>query len=248
MTHRLELGFARRFRDLLALVRPRRLEFGVELLMGRARERSARDGVPLAKALFDLYLFTRRRVARRLEVTGACTLAEAPWSRFREEPPLFLCDHSLGALARWLRAAGYEARDAEAPDTRRSLIPSPTGDRLLGEAAAQGRVLLTSVSDLLDRRLVREGTVIALWVPTGLHPPDQLALVRADLGLSLRPPRCMACGGALRASPKAEVAARIPPRTARWKDDYWVCETCGRLFWQGTHWERIARALGQAAA
>jgi len=238
MTRRLEMGFRRRFRDLLALVRPRRLEFGVELLMRRAAERSAREGVPLAKSLLDLHLFTQKRVARRLEVTGACTLPEAPWARFKERAPRFLCDHSLGGLARWLRAAGYEATD---PGMR-------AGDPLVVEAAAKGLVLLTSVVDLLDLRLVRDGRVTALWVPTGLPPTDQLALVRADLGLSLRTPRCMACGGALLSTAKHEVKERIPPRTARWKDEYWVCGTCARLFWQGTHWERIARVLGQAAA
>ena len=69
---RLELGYRYRFRSLLALVRPRRLEFGVELLLGRARARSERDGVALPRAMAELYDFTRQRVARRLEVTGAC--------------------------------------------------------------------------------------------------------------------------------------------------------------------------------
>lgn len=248
MTQRLELGFRRRFRDLLALVRPRRLEFGVDLLLGRARERSARDGVPLAKSLLDLYLFTQRRVARRLVVTGACTLAEAPWARFKEGPPSFLCDGSLGGLARWLRAAGYDAKDADAFPSALGGGRGGSGDALLAQAMEEGRVLFASVFDLLDRKLVREGPAMALWIPTGLPPTDQLALVRADLGLPLRTPRCMACGGALRAAAKDEVRERIPPRTARWRDEYWVCATCARLFWQGTHWERIARALGPAAA
>ena len=238
MTRRLELGFRRRFRDLLALVRPRRLDFGVDLLVGRAQERSARDGVPSARSFLDLYLFTRRRVARRLVVTGACTLAEAPWERFQSDPPAFLCDGSLVGLGRWLRAAGYDARDASASK----------GDSLLREAGEHGLVLATSDADLVERRLVRDGSVVAQWVPTGLTPTEQLALVLADLGLRLREPRCMACGGKLEAVAKDTLRERIPPRTARWKDDYWVCGACARLFWQGTHWERIARALVQAAA
>jgi uncharacterized protein with PIN domain len=58
----------------------------------------------------------------------------------------------------------------------------------------------------------------------------------------------MACGGVLESAAKEAVFERIPPRTARWKDEYWVCRACARLFWQGSHWERIARALGSAAA
>jgi uncharacterized protein with PIN domain len=163
---------------------------------------------------------------------------------------VFLCDESLGGLARWLRAAGYEARArrirfvVEPPP--RSLA-RPGSDVLLADAAAGGLVLLTSVDDLLDRRRVRDGSVLALWVPTGLEPTIQLRLVLADLGLGLREPRCMSCGGALEARPKAAVAERIPPRTARWKDDYWTCRACGHLFWKGTHWERIARVLEDVA-
>jgi uncharacterized protein len=219
-------------------VRPRRLAFGVDLLVARAQERSTREGVPLARAFVDLYLFTRVRVARRLVVTGACTLAEAPWERFKTDAPGFFCDESLVGFGRWLRAAGYEARDA-----------SPRkGGSLLGAAASGGLVLATSDAELVERRAVRDGSVVAQWVPTGVTPTEQLALVLADLGLRLREPRCMACGGKLEAVAKDTLGERIPPRTARWKDDYWVCGSCARLFWQGTHWERIARALAQAAA
>jgi hypothetical protein len=83
-----------------------------------------------------------------------------------------------------------------------------------------------------------------------MEPADQLAMVLRDLALPLRDPRCMACGGTLAAVTKDSVRERIPPRTARWKDDYFVCDGCGQLFWQGTHWERIAarlRALGSGA-
>ncbi len=57
----------------------------------------------------------------------------------------------------------------------------------------------------------------------------------------------MACGGALVQARKEDVHPRIPPRTALWKDEYFVCAGCDRLFWQGTHWERIAHALAAAA-
>jgi uncharacterized protein with PIN domain len=46
---------------------------------------------------------------------------------------------------------------------------------------------------------------------------------------------------------KERVRDRIPPRTARWKDEYFLCAGCGRLFWHGTHWERISRVLAALA-
>jgi hypothetical protein len=227
---RIEEGFRRRFRDLLARVRPRRLDFGVELLMGRARERAQRDGLREVDAYTDMYEETRRRVDRRVDLMAAC--AVIPPEPPRASDPVFLCDASLGGLARWLRAAGYEAE-----------VSALAADALVRAAQAGGRVLLTTDARLWDRRLIRDGVVEALWLPSGLEVVRQLGMVRRDLKLALRDPLCMACGGRLDAVAKADVAGRIPPRTARWKDDYFVCGTCGRLLWQGTHWQRIESRL-----
>jgi uncharacterized protein with PIN domain len=46
---------------------------------------------------------------------------------------------------------------------------------------------------------------------------------------------------------KADVAGRIPPRTALWLDEYTVCRSCQRLYWRGTHWSRIAKTLAASA-
>jgi hypothetical protein len=227
---RIEDGFRRRFRELLARVQPRRLEFGVELLMGRARERAQRDGLSGVDAFTRLYEETRTRVVKRVKLMAACQLI--PPAEPRATGPRFLCDGSLGGLARWLRAAGYEAD-----------VSPLAGDALVQGARGAGVVLLTTDARLWERRLIREATVEALWLPSGLDVARQLGMVLRDLELSPITPRCMACGGALQAVEKAAVADRIPPRTARWKDTYFVCDGCGGLFWEGTHWERIRERL-----
>jgi uncharacterized protein with PIN domain len=236
MTGRLEQGFRHRFRELLALVRPRRLEFGVELLVGRAKDRSRREGRPLVETLADLYEFTRRRVARRLELTDACSLVHPPWSRFSGGGrPRFVGDASLLGLLRWLRAAGYEAQAGD-PD-----------EGLKAAAVDPEVVVLTTDAELLERRRLREARGLVVWLPSTLGLERQLAMVLRDLGLRPREARCMACGGELRPARKEDVGPRIPPRTARWKDEYFLCAGCDRLFWQGTHWTRIADALAAAA-
>src|SRR5262245_44069242 len=105
MAGRIEEGYRRQLRALLARVRPRRLDLGVEICLRRARAPAEGEGIPAPAALARVYEFTRWRVQRRLEVTGDCTV-RAPLP----EEPRFGCDGSLGGLARWLRAAGYEAR------------------------------------------------------------------------------------------------------------------------------------------
>jgi hypothetical protein len=236
MGQRIAEAYRERFRSLLARVRPKRLEFGVELLLGRARELARREAIPLTRALGRVYEQTRVRVEKRVALTAACALApaEPPGS----DPPRFVCDANLGALARWLRAAGYEAAWEGGIDD----------GRLVERARAEGALLLTGDVGILKRRAVSRGEVRAVFVPSTLGRIEQLGLVLRELSLPRRPPRCMACGGALRAVAKEAVRERIPPRTARWKDEYFACDACGRLFWEGTHWQRIVQRLAESAA
>ena len=226
-------GYRGKLRALLARVKPRRLEFGVELLVGRAREKSRRDAIPLPRALAEVYESTRTRVEKRVALMAACEAGAA----VSPIAPRFVCDANLGGLARWLRAAGYEAGwTRDIPD-----------ERLVEEAGLTAAVLVTGDVGILRRRAVRTGAVRAVWIPSSLGRLEQLSMILRELGLPLRDARCMACGGALAPVAKDDVRDRIPPRTARWKDEYFQCATCGKLFWRGTHWDRIAGRL-QAAA
>jgi uncharacterized protein with PIN domain len=232
-TQTLEGRYRERFRALLARVQPRRLEFGVELLIERARARRDTAGVPLPQALSELYDATRERVDKRVAATGACAVdGRGRPPAATADPPRFVCDASLGGLARWLRAAGHEA-----------VRVAGGGDLALAEARRSGGVLLTSDPRVLERRVLADGSVPALHVPVGRTPVEQLGLVMRSRGLRRLSPRCMSCGGALRAVDKQKVRERIPPRTARWRDEYFLCAGCGRLFWQGTHWQHIAEQL-----
>ena len=236
MTGRIERGFRWRFRELLALVRPRRLDFGVDLLVGRAHELARRRGIPMAAAMAEVYEFTRVRVERRVRLTAACSLDRRPWERFADRVPRFVAELSLAGLARWLRAAGYEATWSQ------TAAPA-----FFASEPERDRVLLTSDWRVLERRAAHDSARTLLWLPSALKPREQLPIVLKDLGLAPREPRCMACGGVLTPVAKGEVAARIPPRTALWLDEYALCRSCGRLFWRGTHWNRISKTLAAIA-
>ncbi|MCS7016366.1 MAG: Mut7-C RNAse domain-containing protein [Gemmatales bacterium] len=156
----------------------------------------------------------------------------------REGEPRFACDAMLGGLARWLRAWGYDAvwqRDI-------------SDWELIRLAQREGRILLTSDSGIFRIGWVRDHDLPALLIPHGLKRHQQLEYVCQQLGLPRKEPRCMRCGGALRPVPKDEVWERIPPKTRLWLDQYYQCQRCGQLFWEGTHWQRIERALNELNA
>ena len=217
---RIRRGYEDRYRALLRRARARRLEQGVQWLVARAWRLSASDGISLADALAQVY-------------EQLATSKPFQQSASQPAPVLFLCDAGLGGLARWLRAAGYEA----------AWQPDIADDELLRQARQARATVLTTDGMLMERRLLRDRIIPAFWLPPTLRIPEQLALVFREFGLTLRGPRCMSCGGELRRGSKEALHERIPPRTYRWLDEFFVCSRCDKLFWHGTHWQRIVGTL-----
>ena len=146
----------------------------------------------------------------------------------------------LGGLAKWLRAAGYDAYYArEGTDI---------DDRVLTEKALrEERVLLTGDRGFLERAPVRDGKLELLLLPP-VPVEEQLRTVIERFGLEPRPSRCMECNGELGGVPLEAVAARVPPGVAREQSEFWLCGGCGRVFWHGSHWDRIRGRLRSAFA
>jgi len=139
----------------------------------------------------------------------------------------------LGGLARWLRAAGYDAEFRYGIDDR----------DLIARAQETGRMVLSSDGPLFERNIIKGGQIQALYIPQQLGNMDQLRFVMGKLRLTLRQARCMGCGGELVEVPKHTVMAEAPPLTYRNCDRFWRCSRCGKLLWQGTHWQRIITRL-----
>ncbi len=109
-------------------------------------------------------------------------------------------------------------------------------------ALEAGRVLLTSDRGFLERKPVRDEEVSLLVVP---HLPleDQLRLVAESFDLARRPSRCMECNGELKTVQADAVAERVPPGVIRYHQSFFRCRGCDRVFWHGSHWERIRGRL-----
>jgi uncharacterized protein with PIN domain len=146
------------------------------------------------------------------------------------------CDAMLGGLARWLRAAGYDAFWQEGIDD----------SELVHRAQEEGWTVLSSDGDVFAFAVVRDGIVPSLFVPRGLGVQEQLAFVMRRLGLPLCEPRCMACGGELVEAAKETVGDRVPPRSLAHYERFWECASCRRVYWNGTHWRKITERLREA--
>jgi uncharacterized protein with PIN domain len=165
------------------------------------------------------------------ELFGGCHGLDSKIALMR---PRFLADCNVGRLARWLRALGYDA----------SYHPRIGDAELVREAAAESRVLLTRDRDLTKRRVIQTGVVHAILIRDD-EVTAQLRQVFAELGLELKEAltRCIECNSELQLRVAAAVAERVPPYVRRTQSRYSECPSCGRIYWAGTHWQRMREVL-----
>jgi uncharacterized protein len=184
---------------------------------------------------FDRVLRGGERVAvypmfERFDVT--------PLQHLRPQPlrePRFVLDCHLGKLARHLRLAGFDClyrndyRDCE----------------LVTTAVAERRIILTRDLGLLKQRLVTHG----YYVRETDSEKQLREVVRAlQLQSNLRPfTRCRECNAELRDVPKSEVLERLPEKVRAAYERFQLCPGCGRIYWEGTHYERLRLLLDPGA-
>ena len=66
---------------------------------------------------------------------------------------------------------------------------------------------------------------------------------RFDLAASIRPfTRCLDCNTILADASRESVLERLPPKI-RDKDVFRVCPSCQRVYWEGSHHERMSKLL-----
>jgi len=153
-----------------------------------------------------------------------------PLIRLRPLPPAaprFLLDVHLGRLARYLRLLGFDAE----------WYPGAADEELARRSALEGRVLLTRDRGVLKRRAVVDGHLVRQTAPR--RQIDEV-LSRFELTAPFEPfGRCLACNGRLEDVAKDDVVGLLPPRTRRDYQQFRRCVSCGRVYWQGSHYDRL---------
>jgi uncharacterized protein with PIN domain len=160
--------------------------------------------------------------------------------------PKFIADAMLGSLARKLRIFGFdtiyfkEGDDAElearARKEKRVIL---TSDKSLFEHAQAKGLRSVLVGGLTDKE-----RLLSVSAQAG---PDMASHLREGMSSS----RCAVCNGELKVLGRKEAVAaaeaapattsKIPAKVLARHRLFYICISCSRFYWRGTHWERLRR-------
>ena len=165
---------------------------------------------------------------RTLDVAQLSLVRPSPLEQYR-----FILDVHLGRLATYLRMLGFD-----------TLYRNDYADEeLAGIASREKRILLTRDRGLLKRSMVKYGYCLRTT-----NPRRQIAEVlhRFDLFKAIEPlQRCLSCNALLRSVEKSVILNHLPPQTTQFYDEFRHCTGCDRIYWKGSHYERMQQFIGR---
>lgn len=139
----------------------------------------------------------------------------------------FVLDVHLGKLAKALRMLGFDAVYENDYDDK----------TIAAKAEAEQRIVLTRDVGLLKHKIVKYG----YWIRSQ-HLKEQLKEVIRYFRLndSIVPlTRCLVCNATIVSIDKEVVADLLPPKTKLYYQDFFQCPDCRRVYWKGSHYERM---------
>lgn len=142
----------------------------------------------------------------------------------------FLCDEMLARLGHWLRAAGYDTAIAEKQSDDRDLLK---------QALEENRLLVTR-----DRHFLEMGHPDSvIWLKGNLLSECAQELTeKLAIDWLYKPfSRCLVCNREVIVA-NDEIAKKAQLELGEEKKLFTFCEMCQRVYWEGSHTQRM---LGQ---
>jgi uncharacterized protein with PIN domain len=145
----------------------------------------------------------------------------------------FAVDRSLGSLARWLRILGFD-----------TAYGSDISSSQLSALLKEHRILITRTKKI---QKMFESHPHVFITSDSLF--EQLKQIVDHLGIhpdDIRQfSRCIHCNLVIDEVDKKDVYGRVPDYIWETHDEFHSCRQCGRIYWSGSHTERIADKINQ---
>jgi hypothetical protein len=143
----------------------------------------------------------------------------------------FIADVHLGKLARHLRLLGFDTYFERSIDD----------NEIISKSLSENRIILTRDKQMLSNKRIIQGYGIL-----SSDPREQLREVMAgfDIRDNLKPfSRCMDCNGLIESVSKESVSVYLQPKTRQYYDEFFKCQVCGKIYWEGSHYDNMKKQI-----
>jgi len=142
----------------------------------------------------------------------------------------FIADAMLGKLAKRMRLMGFDVL----------YDPAYEDNEVLRLALDQDRIILTRDTGLASRPLAQNHILIGSdMVDEQLNQVVAMSSLPSTAMLT----RCSVCNTILTAPGRDDVRDLVSIHVYEQHRDFLRCETCGRIYWKGTHVRNMGRFL-----
>ena len=146
---------------------------------------------------------------------------------------MFLCDGMLGKLARYLRLLGYDT----------IYFNTPSRKEFIEKARVEERVILSKCIRLNEVKRAKVFIIHAESIVEQLKEVIKGLRLKPDDGAFFS--RCSFCNLPLKKVEKERIKEKVPLSIYSTMAEFTVCDNCQRVFWQGSHWQRMKERLGK---
>lgn len=137
----------------------------------------------------------------------------------------------LGNLAKKLRVLGYDSK----------YFSSIDDDKLILIAKNEKRIIITKDEQLTKKAEKQESTFVLIRGSDELEQIMQIN-VKINLGtfvIDTNNSRCIICNGNLQSVEKYRIIGKIPEGILEREKKFWMCDSCKKIYWEGTHFEKL---------
>jgi len=153
-------------------------------------------------------------------------------SEMSEIPARFILTENLNRLAKWLRLLGYDA----------VLYKSISFHDLKRIAAKDRRIILTR-----DRKHLKIANTDKIILVKSVNHLEQLEEIKNFLSLQEEKlfTRCMLCNKLLYPISEDKIEKMVPEYIYKNHSDFKICRKCGKIYWQGTHYQKMLKTINE---
>lgn len=142
----------------------------------------------------------------------------------------FFCDSMLGKLTRFLRILGIDTEYSASRDFSYKLQMAEESER----------IFLTRNTAILKKKGRPPYQFIESNFPEyQLIEVIEIQDIKIENLAVLR--RCLRCNTMIEPVDKESVRRRVPEYVYNTQNSFSICRRCNRVYWQGTHYERLKR-------